>query len=118
MRFRDTNGSPNIGQTTQPYNNQQKKRTYKIVNFAVPADHTLKLKESEKKEKYFHLAIDLKKLRNMKVTVTPIIIGSLGINTKGSIQELEDLEITGREKTIQTTAILKSTRILRRVLEF
>ena len=31
------------------------------MDFAVPADHSLKLKESEKKDKYFDLARELKK---------------------------------------------------------
>ena len=31
------------------------------MNFAVPADHRLKLKESEKKDKYLDLARELKK---------------------------------------------------------
>ena len=31
---------------------QQKKRICKIVDFAVPADHRINLKESEKKDKY------------------------------------------------------------------
>ena len=34
----------------------KKKRTCKIVDFAVPAVHRIKLKESEKKDKYFDLA--------------------------------------------------------------
>ena len=38
-----------------------KKRTCKIVDFAVPADHRIKLKESEKKDKYLDLARELKK---------------------------------------------------------
>ena len=38
-----------------------KKRTCWIVDFAVPADHRVKLKESEKKDKYLHLARELKK---------------------------------------------------------
>ena len=59
----------------------------------------------------------MKKLLNMKVTVIPIIIGALGIVTKGLIQGLEDLEIRGREENIQITALLISARILRRVLE-
>ena len=37
--------------------------------------------------------------------------------TKGLIKGLEDLEIWGRVETIQTTALLRSARILRRVLE-
>ena len=46
---------------TRPYNKQQKKRTFKTMNFAVPADHRVKLQESEKKDKYDNLARELKK---------------------------------------------------------
>ena len=95
----------------------QKKRTCKIVEFAVPADHRIKLKESVKKDKYLDLARELKKLWNMKVTIIPIVIGAFGTVTKGLVQGLEDLEITGRMETIQTTTLLRTARILRRVLE-
>ena len=40
----------------------KKKRTCKIVDFAVPADHRVKLKESEKKYKYLDLAREFKKM--------------------------------------------------------
>ena len=55
------------------------------MDLAVPADHKLKLKESEKKDKYLDLARDLKKkkLCYMQVTFIPIIIGDLGTVTKG-----------------------------------
>ena len=39
----------------------KKYRTCKIVDFAVPADHRIKLKECEKKNKYLDLARKLKK---------------------------------------------------------
>ena len=42
-------------------NNNNKKRICKIVDFAVLADHSIKLKESEKKDKYLDLARELKK---------------------------------------------------------
>ena len=42
-----------------------KKRTCKIVDIAVPPDHRIKLKEYEKKDKYFDLATELRKLCNM-----------------------------------------------------
>ena len=44
-------------------NNKKKKRKKicKIVDFAVPADHRLKLKECEKRDKYIDLARELKK---------------------------------------------------------
>ena len=54
-------GSPNLAQKTRPYNNQQKKRICKIVDYAVPADHRIKMKKCEKKDKYLDLARELKK---------------------------------------------------------
>ena len=52
----------------------------------------------------------------MKVTVIPVIIGALGMVLKGVVRGLEELEIGGRAETIQTTALLRSARLLRRVL--
>ena len=51
----------------------------------------------------------------MKVKIIPIVISAFGTVTKGLVQGLEDLELTGRVETIQTTALLRSARILRRV---
>ena len=53
----------------------------------------------------------------MKVTIVPIVIGALSTVTKGLLKGLEDLEIGGRVETIQTTALLRRARILKRVLE-
>ena len=39
------------------------------------------------------------------------------IITKGLLKGLEGLEVGGRVETIQTTALLRTARILRRVLE-
>ena len=88
-----------------------------MVNFAVPADHRIKLKEREKKDEYLDLAWELKKLWNMQVTIIPIVIGAFGTVTKGLQEGLEDLEVGGRVGTIQTIALLRTARILRRVLE-
>ena len=117
MGLYHTNGSLNPGQKTTPHNNQQKTRICKIVDFAVPTDHRINLKESEKKDKYVDLARDLKKPWNMKITIVPIVIGALGTVTKGLLKGLEDLEIGEQVETIQTTALLRTARILRRVLE-
>ena len=95
----------------------KRKRICKIVDFAVPADHRISMKESEKKDKYLDLAREFKKLWNMKVTIVLIVIGALGTVTKGLLKDLEDLEVSGRVETIQTTALLRTARILRRVPE-
>ena len=52
------------------------------MDFAVPADHWIKLKESEKKDKYLDLAWELKKLWNVKVTIMSIVIGDFGTVNK------------------------------------
>ena len=64
----------------------------------------MKLKECEKRDKYLDFARELKKLRNMKVTIIPTVIGAVGTVTKGLLKGLEDLEIGDRVETIQTTA--------------
>ena len=55
------------------------------------------------------------KLGNMKLTVIPIVISAFGTVTKGLLKRLEDLEVGGRVETIQTTALLRTARILRSV---
>ncbi len=49
--------------------------------------------------------------------MTPIIVGVLETVPKNLEKTLRELEIRGRIKAIQTTTLLRSARILRRVLE-
>ena len=51
------------------------------------------------------------------MTIIPIVIGAFGTVTTGLLKGLEDLEVGGRVDTIQTTALLRIARIVRRVLE-
>ena len=53
----------------------------------------------------------------MKVTIITIVIGAFGTVTKGLLKGMEDLVFGSRIENIQATALLKTTRILRRVLE-
>ena len=53
----------------------------------------------------------------MQVIIIPIVIDAFDTLTKGLLKRLEDLKFGGRVKTIQTIALLKTARILRRVLE-
>ena len=91
MELWHTDGSPTLEQKNRPYNNQQqKKRICKIVDFTVPTDYRIKLKENEKKDKYLDLFRELKNLWNMKATIIPIVIGAFGKVTKGLLKGLED----------------------------
>ena len=71
------------------------KREFAIVDFDVPADHRIKLKESEKKYEYLDLARELKKLWNMMMAIIPIVIGAFSTVIKWLLKELEDLEVGG-----------------------
>ena len=55
-------------------------RTCRIVGSAVPANHWVKLKESEKKDKYLDLA------RELKMMVIPIVIGARGSHQRIGIR--------------------------------
>ena len=58
-----------------------------------------------------------KYLWNMNVPVLPLVIGVFGTISKGLVRGQEELENGVRAETTQTSALLRSARILRRVLE-
>ena len=72
------------------------------------------MRESEKINKYLDLTKRMKKLWNKKVNVIPIIVGVLRTFPKNLEKRLVELEIRRR---IETTTLLRSARIFRRVLE-
>ena len=93
---------------------------YFIIDFLMncsPLDNKNNELESrnEKRDKYFDLSREQKMLWNMKVTVMPFVIGTLG--TVCLVWRLEELEIKEQSKTIQTTGLLRSASILKKVLE-
>ena len=87
------------------------------MDFTVPADHKVEIKETEKRDKYLDPARELTKLWSMKMKVIPIVIGALGTISKVLVNGLNDLEIRGQVKTLQTTVLLRSARILKTNLE-
>ena len=60
------------------------------MNLTVYEDLRVKLKDSEKRDKYLDLARVLKNTWLMKVTVILIVIGALSRVTKGLIKEPEE----------------------------
>ena len=75
---------------------KRKNRTYRIGYFALPADHKVKTKESEKRNKYLYFIQEQKKKQkkknnvSMKMTVIPIVNGALGTILKGLVKGLKD----------------------------
>ena len=64
-----------------------------LMDLAVPADHWLTVKESEKKNKFLDLARDKRKLWNMKVIVIPVIVETLLSAPKDLEKRLTGMEI-------------------------
>ena len=74
------------------------------MSFAVPADHSKKIKESEKINKYLNPAREsFKNLWNIKMTVIPVVVCALGTVPK---KEKRPEELKIRER-IATTQVLK-----------
>ena len=61
------------------------------MDFTVPADHRVKLRERKKKDKYYDLAWELKKLWSVKVKLLTIVVGDLGTVTECLVKRHEDL---------------------------
>ena len=53
----------------------------------------------------------------MKVLIIPIAIVAFGTVTEGLLKGLEYMDVGGRVESIQTTTLLRTARILRRVLQ-
>ena len=90
-----------------------KKRTCWIVFFAVSADPIVKIKENEKRDKYFDFVRELKKAMEHEVDDGTNYNWCTGNEPQRLGKSLE-LEIGNYFKT---TALFWSARILRRVLE-
>ena len=56
----------------------KKRKTRKIINFAVPRDSRIDEKEKEKIEKYQGLRRELHKIWDVMLKIIPLVAGSLG----------------------------------------
>ena len=91
-------------------------KRWTLVDFAVPWDRNVATKETEKLTKYAALAVDIRKLHGVSTQVIPIVVGSLGIVTAKLPQYLKTLGIPDVLGGLQTSAIIGTTIILRKVL--
>ena len=88
-----------------------------IIDVACPFDTRIQEKEKEKVEKYQDLKREIKRIWQCKrVTIIPIIIGTLGtVNTNFKLW-LKKLELKLSFRTMQKACLLGSARIPRKVL--
>jgi hypothetical protein len=95
----------------------KKEKTCTLIDVAIPADRNVVQKEAENKLKYKSLGIEIKRMWNLKCTIIPDIIGATGIVTKSLRKNLE--AITGKHSidSLQKTAVLETSHIIRKVLQ-
>ena len=101
---------PNLGLV------DKRERSCKIIDFAVPGDSRIEEKEKDKIEKY-QLGRELQKIRNVKVKIIPLVVGSLGVIPKQFGNRLKQIGITVGTAQVQKKVLLGTARILRKVLE-
>ena len=95
-----------------------KKRTYCQLNFCRAGGSQSEDQKMRKKRQILGSSQrNKKKAMEHEGGVIPTVIVAIGTILKSSVKELEEMEIGSREETIQTIALLRSARILRRVLE-
>ena len=95
----------------------KEERSCKIIDFAVPGDSRTEEKEKDKTEKYQNLRRELQKIRNVKMKIIPLVIGSLGAIPKEFGNRLKQIGITAGTAQVPRTVLLGRSRILRKVLE-
>jgi hypothetical protein len=95
----------------------KKDKTCLMIDVAAPSDKNIIQREAENKLKYKNLSIEIQRMWNMKCFVMPIIIGATGIVSKSLQKYLETIPGQHSIDSLQTTAILGTSHIIRKVLQ-
>ena len=89
-----------------------------IIDIAVPADVRVEEKEKEKVEKYQDLKKEIKRLWKLgNVEIVPVVVGALGSVSAEFERWMGKLGMTCNVGVIQKSILLRTTRILRKLLE-
>ena len=86
------------------------------MDFAVPFDANVETKEEEKIKNYRELVSQVEKMYRVSAKVVPIVVGSLGVVSSGLVKYLKQLGIGDVIGGLQTTALIGTAAILRKVL--
>jgi hypothetical protein len=88
-----------------------------LIDVAIPSDKNVIQKEAEKKLKYKNLSIEIRRMWNMKCFVIQVITGATGIVSKSLQKYLETVSGQHSVDSLQKTAILGTSHIIRKVLQ-
>ena len=90
--------------------------TNRILN-GIIYDNNNNNKEAENKLKYKRLFIEIQRMWNLKCTIVPVIIGATGIVTRSLKKNLETIPGKHAIDSLQKTAILGTSHIIRKILQ-
>jgi hypothetical protein len=93
-----------------------KLETCLLTDVANPGERNVTKKEAEKILKYKDLTTEIQRTWNMKLKVILVIIGATGTISKSLREYLRNIAGKHEIKELQTTAILGTAHILRKVL--
>jgi hypothetical protein len=95
-------------------NQKKKRKTWTLIDVAIPADRNVVQKEAEKKLKCKSLCIEIQRMWNLKCTIIPVIIVATGIVTR-SLRKFGSCN----RKTLNrfTTKYSYTSHIVRKVLQ-
>ena len=94
-----------------------KRRTCKVIDFAVPGNSRIEEREKKEIEKYQDLRRELQKIWNVRVKIKTLVVSSLGAIPKQFGNRLKEIGITAEIGKVQKKVLLGTARILRKVLE-
>ena len=92
------------------------KKRWILVDFAVPWDKNVVRKEEEKITKYSPLALEVRRMHGVSTKIIPIVVGALGVVSKNLPGYLNELQVPDVLGGLQTSAVIGTTIILRKVL--
>ena len=95
----------------------KKEKTCTLIDVAKPADKNVVQKETENNLKYKSLCIEIQRMWNLKYTIIPVIIGATGIVMRSLMKNLEAVPGKHSIDSLQKTAILGISHIIRKVLQ-
>jgi hypothetical protein len=95
----------------------KKEKTCTLIDAAIAAYRNVVQKEAEKKLKYRSLCIEIQRMWKLKCAIIPVITGATGIVTRSLRKHLEDVPGKHSKDSLQQTAILGTSHIIRKVLQ-
>ena len=94
-----------------------KEKTRTLIDLAIPADRNSVQKEAEKKLKYKSLCVEIERMLKLKCTIIPVITGATGIVARSLRKNLEAVPGKHSIDSLQKTATLGTSHIIRKVLQ-